>query len=68
MRVETRVQLLGWARGAELCRDRDVHVNSFFTVLQMEGLLVDNLHEQDQRLYDRLRTAHEHQLPAMISI
>jgi hypothetical protein len=30
-------------------------------VLQMGGLLVDNLHEQDQRLYDRLRTAHEHQ-------
>jgi hypothetical protein len=34
-------------------------------VLQMEGLLVDNLHEQDQRLYDRLRTAHEYQFPAM---
>jgi hypothetical protein len=32
-------------------------------VLQMEGPLVDNLHEQDQRLYDRLRTAHEHQFP-----
>lgn len=34
-------------------------------VLQMEGLLVDILHEQDQRLYDRLRTAHEYQFPAM---
>jgi hypothetical protein len=35
-------------------------------VLQMEGLLVVyNLHEQDRRLYDRLRTAHEHQFSAM---
>lgn len=34
-------------------------------VPQMEGLLVDNLHEQDQRLYDRLRTAHEHRFLAM---
>ena len=33
-------------------------------VVQMKGLLVDNMHEQDQRLYDRLRTAHEHQFPA----
>lgn len=31
----------------------------------MEGLLVNDLHEQDQRLYDRLRTAHEHRFPAM---
>ncbi len=28
-------------------------------LVQIEGLLVDNLHEQDQRLYDKLRTAHE---------
>ena len=32
-------------------------------VLQMGGLLIDNLHEQDQRLYDRLRTVHEHRFP-----
>jgi hypothetical protein len=32
-------------------------------VLRMEGLQVDKSHEQDQRLYDRLRTAHEHQFP-----
>lgn len=34
-------------------------------VLQMGGLLVDNLHEQDQRLYDRLGTSHERRFPAM---
>ena len=34
-------------------------------MLQMEGLLVDNLYEQDQRLYDRLMTAHGHQFLAM---
>jgi hypothetical protein len=34
-------------------------------VLQIEGLLIDSLHEQDQQLYDGLRTAHEHQFPAM---
>jgi len=34
-------------------------------VLQMGGLLVDNLHEEDQPLYDRLMTAHEHQFPSM---
>jgi hypothetical protein len=34
-------------------------------VLQREGLQVDDWHDQDQRLYDRLRTAREYQFPTM---
>ena len=62
---EDSVLVIGMVwRGWAMSRPGGVY-GLILPALQMRGLLVDKIHEQHRRLYDRLRTSYERQFPAM---